>query len=33
VRLDTEIVTQGDQLARVAELLRDKGFKVDGVTS
>jgi translation initiation factor 1 len=30
---DTEIVIQGDQPARVAELLRDKGFKVDGVTS
>jgi len=30
---DTEIVIQGDQAARVAELLRAKSFKVDGVTS
>jgi translation initiation factor 1 len=30
---DTEIVIQGDQPARVAELLRAKSFRVDGVTS
>lgn len=30
---DTEIVIQGDHPARVAELLRDKAFRVDGVTS
>jgi len=30
---DREIVVQGDQAARVAELLRAKGFKVAGVTS
>jgi translation initiation factor 1 len=30
---DTEIVIQGDQPARVAELLREKNFRVDGVTS
>ena len=30
---DTEIVIQGDQPARIAELLRDKSFRVDGVTS
>jgi translation initiation factor 1 (eIF-1/SUI1) len=30
---DTEIVVQGDQPARVAELLRARGFRVDGVTS
>lgn len=29
---DTEIVIQGDQPARVAELLRAKSFRVDGVT-
>ena len=29
---DTVIVVQGDQPARVAELLRELGFKVDGVT-
>jgi translation initiation factor 1 (eIF-1/SUI1) len=29
---DTEIVIQGDQPARVAELLRARGFRVDGVT-
>jgi translation initiation factor 1 (eIF-1/SUI1) len=28
-----EIVIQGDQPARVAELLRARGFRVDGVTS
>lgn len=28
-----EIVLQGDQPARVAELLRARGFRVDGVTS
>jgi translation initiation factor 1 (eIF-1/SUI1) len=33
VRNDTEIVVQGDQPARVAELLRARGFRVDGVTS
>lgn len=27
---DTELVVQGDQPARVAELLRAKGFRVDG---
>jgi translation initiation factor 1 (eIF-1/SUI1) len=30
---DTEIVVQGDQPARVAELLRARGFRVEGVTS
>jgi translation initiation factor 1 (eIF-1/SUI1) len=30
---DTEIVIQGDQPARVAELLREKSFRVDGITS
>jgi translation initiation factor 1 len=30
---DTEIVIQGDQPARIAELLRAKSFRVDGVTS
>lgn len=30
---DTEIVIQGDQPARVAELLRGKSFRVDGVVS
>jgi translation initiation factor 1 (eIF-1/SUI1) len=30
---DTELVLQGDQPARVAELLRARGFRVDGVTS
>jgi translation initiation factor 1 (eIF-1/SUI1) len=30
---DTELVVQGDQPARVAELLRARGFRVDGVTS
>jgi len=29
---DTEIVIQGDQPARIAELLRAQRFKVDGVT-
>jgi translation initiation factor 1 len=29
---DTAIVVQGDQPARVAELLRAAGFRVDGVT-
>lgn len=29
---DTEIVIQGDQPARLAELLRARGFRVDGVT-
>jgi translation initiation factor 1 (eIF-1/SUI1) len=29
---DTEIVIQGDQPARVAALLRARGFRVDGVT-
>ena len=29
---DTEIVIQGDHPARVAELLRDQSFRVDGVT-
>ena len=33
VSSDTEIVIQGDQPARVAELLRAKNFRVDGVTS
>jgi translation initiation factor 1 (eIF-1/SUI1) len=28
-----EIVIQGDQAKRVAELLRERGFRVDGVTS
>ncbi len=28
-----ELVVQGDQPARVAELLRARGFRVDGVTS
>lgn len=28
-----EIVLQGDRAAKVAELLRDRGFRVDGVTS
>jgi translation initiation factor 1 len=30
---DTVIVVQGDQPARVAELLRAQGFRVDGVTA
>lgn len=30
---DTELVLQGDQPARVAEILRALGFRVDGVTS
>ena len=30
---DTEIVIQGDQPARIAELLRAQRFRVDGVTS
>jgi translation initiation factor 1 (eIF-1/SUI1) len=30
---DTEIVLQGDQPARVAEWLRARGFRVDGVTA
>jgi translation initiation factor 1 len=30
---DVEIVVQGDQPARVAELLRARGFRVEGVTS
>jgi translation initiation factor 1 len=30
---ESEIVLQGDQPARVAELLRARGFRVDGVTS
>jgi translation initiation factor 1 (eIF-1/SUI1) len=30
---DSELVLQGDQPARVAELLRERGFRVDGVTS
>jgi translation initiation factor 1 len=30
---DTEIVVQGDQPARVAELLRARGFTVGGVTA
>lgn len=30
---DTELVIQGDQPARVAELLRAKSFRVDGITS
>jgi translation initiation factor 1 (eIF-1/SUI1) len=30
---DTEIVVQGDQPARVAELLRARGFQVAGVTA
>lgn len=30
---DTELVLQGDKPARVAELLRARGFRVDGVTS
>jgi translation initiation factor 1 (eIF-1/SUI1) len=30
---DTEIVLQGDQPARVAELLTARGFRVGGVTS
>jgi translation initiation factor 1 len=30
---DTEIVIQGDQPARIAELLREKKIRVDGVTS
>lgn len=30
---DTVIVIQGDQPARVAELLRERNFRVDGVTS
>jgi len=29
---DTEIVIQGDQPARIAELLREKNFRVDGVS-
>jgi len=33
VTSDTEIVLQGDQPARVAELLRARGFRVDGVTA
>jgi translation initiation factor 1 len=30
---DGEILLQGDQPAKLAELLRGKGFRVDGVTS
>jgi translation initiation factor 1 (eIF-1/SUI1) len=30
---ETEIVLQGDRAAKVAELLRAQGFRVDGVTS
>jgi len=30
---DTEIVVQGDQPARVAELLTERGFRVAGVTA
>ncbi|PKN27563.1 MAG: translation initiation factor [Deltaproteobacteria bacterium HGW-Deltaproteobacteria-22] len=30
---DREIVLQGDQAGKVAELLRARGFRVDGVTS
>ncbi len=30
---DSEIVLQGDSAAKVAELLRARGFRVDGVTS
>jgi translation initiation factor 1 (eIF-1/SUI1) len=30
---DTELVLQGDRPARVAEILRALGFRVDGVTS
>jgi translation initiation factor 1 (eIF-1/SUI1) len=30
---ETEIVLQGDRAAKVAELLRGHGFRVDGVTS
>ncbi len=30
---DTEIVLQDDQPARVAELLRARGFRVDGLTA
>lgn len=30
---ETEIVLQGDRAAKVAELLRAHGFRVDGVTS
>jgi len=30
---DTELVIQGDQPARVAELLRARNFRVDGVTA
>ena len=33
VAADSELVLQGDQPARVAELLRERGFRVDGVTS
>jgi translation initiation factor 1 (eIF-1/SUI1) len=33
VASDTEIVLQGDQPARVAEVLRARGFRVDGVTA
>ena len=33
VTSDTEIVLQGDQPARIAELLRARGFRVDGVTA
>jgi len=29
---DTAIIVQGDQPARIAELLRAQGFRVDGVT-
>ena len=30
---ETELVLQGDRAAKVAELLRAHGFRVDGVTS
>jgi len=33
VARDIELVLQGDQPARVAELLRERGFRVEGVTS
>lgn len=32
-RGETQIVLQGDRAAKVAELLRTKGFRVDGVTA
>jgi translation initiation factor 1 (eIF-1/SUI1) len=32
VQSDSEIVVQGDQPARIAELLRALRFRVDGVT-